>query len=436
MVIAGVLGRLPDAIIPYALLLVLAPQRGFAVAGTASGAYSLAYAFASPLRGRLVDRLGARPVLFGCGALQPVVLVALAVAVAGRSGDGPIISLAAATAALTPPVSAVVRRVWETTLADDQVRDTAYAFESVVGQVNFILGTVIAGSLATLGVTSLLIAALCRAVALLALALQDVVSSLPTANEHLHWLGPLRSGAFRMLLVVVAVDFASHAAVDVGVAAFARAAGAASLTGVLLGSFGVGSTVGGLVQGARDWRAPLARQQTGWLVALTISLALLTLAPNVLALAVLLVVAGVTVAPATTVQLTLASNFAPRAATTEALTWVASFYYVGFAAGNTVAGGAAQNAGPRAALFAAAVFALAATLLSLVGRDRLRQVLAGIMPMRKRRPRAHEPCDISHRSNSASPIFGRNLLIAFLVPFDTCARGALPSLLSSVNPRH
>lgn len=375
--LSSVVARLPDAIVPYALLLVLAPQRGFALAGTASGAYSLAYAVASPFRGRLVDRVGPRPVLVSASLLQPLVLIGLALSVVVQSSDGSVITLAAITAALTPPVSAVVRRVWESTLADEQIRETAYAFESVVGQVNFILGTIIAGSLATLGVTSLLVAAALRVAGVLGLVAQSSVTSLPTAHERLHWLGPLRSAPFRMLLIVVAIHFASHAAVDVGITAFARASGAASLTGLLLGAFGVGSVVGGLIQGGRDWRAPLVRQQTGWLAVLTLGLAILTLAPNLLTFGILLVVAGLAVAPASTVQLSLATGCAPRAATTEALTWTASFYYVGFALGNTVAGGVAQDAGPRAALAAAAAFALAATLLSLIGRDRWTLVFRG-----------------------------------------------------------
>lgn len=72
--------------------------------------------------------------------------------------------------------------------------------------------------------------------------------------------------------------------------------------------------------------------------------------------------------------MTLGAEFAPPGAMTEALTWIASFYYVGFAAGNAVAGRVAHDLGPRSALVAAAAFAGAAALLSLVGRGRLGEV--------------------------------------------------------------
>jgi len=386
VVVASLVGRLPDAMIALALLLFLAPRSGFALAGAVTGAYSLAYAAASPARGRLVDRLGARPVLLVCGAVQPVVLLALAGAVSVHAENRMVVALSATAGLFTPPIAAVVRRIWMVTLPEERVRETALAFESVVAEAIFIAGTVLAGSLASLGMTSLLAAAACRFAGVLALAGLASTAALPRSRERLHWLGPLTSGPFRMLLVVIACNFAAFGALDVGIAAFARDAGAPSVTGMLLGLLGGGSILGGVVQGGRDWHAPLTRQQSGWLAAMTLGLAAVVLAPNLVLLGLLLAAAGLAVAPAATVQMSLGAAFAPLGATTEAFTWIASLSYVGFAAGNALAGRVVEDAGPRSALVAAAAFAGAATLLSLVGRHRLAQVLGRPTGASSRRP--------------------------------------------------
>lgn len=374
VIISSAVGRLPDTLIPYGLLLFLAPRTGFALAGAASGAYSLGQALASPVRGRLIDRVGASIVLSVGGSLQSLILLGLVWAATAEAGASMLIAASAITGMVAPPVGVVVRRVWGFMMRKQDAKNTAYAFESVTAETLFIGGTVIAGSLATLGVTSLILAAACRAIGVLTLARQLPVRTLPTALEDVHWLGPLTSRAFRMLLIVAAFNFAVFGALDVGVAAFARASAAASLTGLLLAMTGLGSIVGGLVQGGRNWTGPLTRQQTGWLAAMSVATASVILAPNLALLALLLLVAGFPVAPAYTVQLTLGSEFAPPGTKTEALTWLISLQYVGFAVGNAFAGRVVQDAGPRAAFAAAAVFACAATVLSLVGRGRLKEV--------------------------------------------------------------
>lgn len=370
MVAAGLLGRLPLALVPYALLLSLAPDRGFGFAGAVAGSFSITQAIASPGRGRLIDRLGARPVLLACGVVQPLALLLVAATIHAHAGDEVVVAAVIVAAVFTAPVSAIARRIWALILDDEPVLQTAYAFESVGGEAIFIAGTALAGSLATFGVTSLVLAAACSAVGVLGLAAQRPVRMLPTSRAHLHWLGPLRDARFRMLLLVVVFNFATFGALDVGVAAFARHVGLASLTGLLLGVFGAGSLVGGLVQGGRDWHGSLPRQQTVWLGAMTAGLAALVFAPDVLVLGALLAAAGLTVAPVANIQMTLGTRMAPTGATTEALAWVAAVYNVGFALGNAVAGQTVQHAGIRPALFAAASFAAVATALSSIDFDR------------------------------------------------------------------
>src|SRR2546423_8412158 len=84
---ASIIGRAPIGIAGFAILLFVQGRSGsFALAGSASALYVLGLALVAPLLGRLIDRLGPRPVLLVCAFLYPAALVALAILVLSSAG--------------------------------------------------------------------------------------------------------------------------------------------------------------------------------------------------------------------------------------------------------------------------------------------------------------------------------------------------------------
>src|SRR3712207_1089430 len=78
LLISGFAGRLPSAMVPLALLLMVQQQTGsYAIAGLASATLGIAMAVMAPVLGRLADRRGPRVVLFAEAALYPLMLVVL-----------------------------------------------------------------------------------------------------------------------------------------------------------------------------------------------------------------------------------------------------------------------------------------------------------------------------------------------------------------------
>ena len=98
LLLSGFAGRLPSAMVPLALLLMVQQQTGsYAVAGLASATLGVAMAVMAPILGRLADRRSPRPVLIGQVTVYPVLLGVLLAAVLGGA-PAPLVIAAASPA--------------------------------------------------------------------------------------------------------------------------------------------------------------------------------------------------------------------------------------------------------------------------------------------------------------------------------------------------
>src|SRR5215217_8239024 len=134
---SAVVGRMPTAMAGLALVLLVREAGGsYAVAGMVAGAYSAALALSSPLLGRLVDRVGQTRVLVGCAVASALSFGALAAAGGFASPAG----LAALAGASIPPVGACMRALWSELLGDGGRLQAAFAVESTVQELIFVVG--------------------------------------------------------------------------------------------------------------------------------------------------------------------------------------------------------------------------------------------------------------------------------------------------------
>jgi MFS family permease len=182
-----------------------------------------------------------------------------------------------------------------------------------------------------------------------------------------------------LLAVAAGLSFA-FGTVGVAIPAFAdhNAGGAGDgLAGLLLGLWGVGSVTGGLWFGTRQFRPSLPTQWAYTLGAVATGLAVLAVVPNAGLMAVALLVGGMTLAPALTVENALVSRIAPAGMVNEAYTWVATVVFASSAAGAAVAGVLVDRAGGIALAFtlAAATTSIGALVAALPGSG-LRRLLA------------------------------------------------------------
>ena len=370
---SAVVGRMPTGMAGLAMvLLVRAAGGSYAVAGLVAGAYSAALAVSSPLLGRLVDRVGQTRVLVGCAVASALGFAALAAA--GRSASPVALGgLAALTGASIPPVGACMRALWSDLLADDGRLQAAFAVESTVQELIFVVGPPLVALLAT----AFSPAAAVLGTAALLLAGVGVFAATPVSRawrprrRAADWAGALRSPGIRAVLATIVLLAAAFGTVDVTVVAGAEELGSRTLAGPLLALWAFGSMVGGLAFGSRPSpRGP--EQRVVPLLALVVAgIALLSVAAGLVQLAAGMVLAGLGIAPAIACLYLLVDRLAPAGTVTEAFTWVTTAFATGFAAGNALGGSLVHWVGTDRAFLVAAAGIAAGALLARVRRPAL-----------------------------------------------------------------
>lgn len=369
LLIAGFAGRLPSAMVPLALLLMVQQQTGsYAVAGLAAATLGVASAVMAPVLGRVADRRGPRPVLLAQAAAYPLLLAALIAVVLGGAPTSALIAASAAAGAATPLVSGTVRALWSR--VDPRVRSTAYALDATATELVFVVGPSLvavlavaiapavavglAGSLAVAGTIGIAASAATRAY-------------VPSPGAGSGMFSTVLTPGMPRVLVSGSALMLGFGALEVAVPAFADHVGAPGLSGLLLALWALGSTIGGLWFGARVLSISLPRQYRLLLLGVTIGLAPLAWVSSPWALGALLFLGGSAIAPTLTVQNTLVGSLAPQHATTEAFTWLSTITVgasaVGAAVGGAIIDSPAGVSGSLALAAAGAALAVAITLI-------------------------------------------------------------------------
>jgi MFS family permease len=363
LVAASLLARAPIATIDLPLILLARETSGsYAVAGLAVGVRAAAVAVTAPTRGRLLDQRGTRLIV-------PPLVVASALAtglmpVAGvLDAAWLLVVLAGLEGGLAPALPAAMRVEWQRMLqAEPERLEQAYAFESTAQVGLFVVGPLAAGAMIAIGGPSTALVA-CAA---LLLASGLVFARLARSHPHpgafpARGLGPIRLPALRSLVVAIALADMALGVIDVAVAAFAQDRGRPGVAGVLLAAFAASSIAGGTLYGSRRWRRPPESRLIVLFAAGAAATLPLALADSLLALGLLLVLAGAPSAAQFATSSIAVDRAVPEGMTAEAFNWLSTANATGVALGAVLAGVLIEEAGTSTAfLSAAGALALAA----------------------------------------------------------------------------
>ncbi len=368
----SILARLPLPTFSIGLLVHTRHLTGsFAAAGLVAGAYGAALGIGGPFLGRLVDRCGQTVVLLASAGASAALLVAVAVLPVGVP-VGAVAGLAFGIGLASPPLDACLRSALPRVLHDPEALSASYALDATAVELTWIAGPPLVLAVGAVWSTG----AALGASGLVLLAATAAFAAEPASRR---WrpaaAGPRPRGgslgvpAMRTLVLVLIAVGVLFGAVEVGVTASTAAVSSAAAAGPLLGLWGVGSLLGGMLavrlghglRGAGGLALILAVLTGGHLL-------LVAAAGSVVAMAGVLVLGGTAIAPTYAVVYAMVDDVAPKGTETEAFAWLGTAVAIGAAAGSAVAGAAADHAGPQSAFaIAAAAGAVSVALVLLRG---------------------------------------------------------------------
>lgn len=366
---AGALARLPMSMVGIgAVLMVQGLYDSYAMAGRVAAVLGLARAFLAPQIGRWVDRHGQRTVLLPALLVSVVGLGGLITAAVLGAPEWVLWPFAVLAGGSQGSYGSMVRARWNSTLDDPRRLHTAYSLESSIDELVYIVGPVLATTLATAvaAPSALVVAGIAAVVGGLLFVVQRATEPpvvVPDAATP-HRPVILVPGMPVMVLVFVAMGMI-FGSMEVVTVAFAEELGSKGMSGVVLAVFALGSMLAGLAYGARHFTSPASRRFVIGMAALGPGVSLFLLAESLWVLAAAMFVAGLACAPTIITGNGLVQDMVGRHQLTEALTWVGTSIGIGASLGASVAGARVDAAGADAGFVVTVAAAWFATLLTL-----------------------------------------------------------------------
>ncbi|MCF3133784.1 MFS transporter [Streptomyces olivochromogenes] len=342
--VAVLVARLSYGTVALSVLLSVTRATGsYAVSGAVMAVFGASAVSLLPARAALVDRHGPRRALLPMAVLHSLLLCALA-ALTVRPGASPasLALVAGLAGACAPPLGPTMRTVWSELLDDRRLLQRAYSLDGVAEELLFVSGPALVGVLLrfTAPAAGLLLSAALMVTGTCAFVTSPVVGGRGRQKAA----GPRRRSrgfpaGLRGPVVAAAGLGLALSGVELLVMAFAgQRSHDDAVVPWILGALSAGSAVGGLLNGAVNWRRS-AGARLPWLTAgLGVALALAGLAPGPWTLAAAMACAGVFVAPTLTTAYLLAEETADEGARTRAGAWVNAAVNAGTSAGSVAAG--------------------------------------------------------------------------------------------------
>ena len=331
----------------------------------------------SPWTAGLVDRHGQGRLLRLTAPVHAAMLVLLVLAAVLPLPAPVLFGAAAVAGASQMSVGSMVRTRWAVLVGGTDRLHTAFALESVLDEVVFIVGPIVVTLLATLvhPAVGLLVAAAVALVGMFLLAAQGR-SEPPVVVVDRSAASP-RTTVLRMrgIVVLAVVFFAAgglFGSAEVTVAAVTRAAGAPAAAGLLLALWALGSMLSGLVYGAVRWRSRPHARFVAALVLLALLTAPLAVVGTVPLLAGVFLLAGVAIAPVLATGAGLVEALVPPGRLTEGLAWTSTGLAVAYSLAAALTGAIIDSAGPRSGFLVSVGCAAAAAAAGVLGAGRFR----------------------------------------------------------------
>lgn len=387
---AGFVARAGGAMMSIgAVLMVSALYGSYGLAGGLAATNGIAWALGTAYLAHLVDRHGQRRIMLPAALISAASLAAMVVLALVDAPIWTLFVLAALSGATGGSPGSLVRARWNYLLKSPALLHTAYALESTIDELTFVIGPVLATALATTihPAAGLALPVLLGAVgAFLLYSLRSTeppilpVETTATGEVKHAKLLLLYPGFVPVVLVGLLMGIV-FGAIDVTAVAATTAWDQRSKAGIVLAAMSAGSALGGILYGARAWATPLWKRYIILAVALGLSICSLLTVNRPLTLALFGFVVGFAIAPTFINSNALIVRLIPSNRLTEGLAMLGTSLGIGTSIGSTVAGQAIDMAGWRAGFVCAAAAGLVCVAIALSCMGILRRLTEDTSPL-------------------------------------------------------
>ena len=336
---AGFLARLPYAMVTVGIVTMLSQTTGrYGMAGAVAATFAVTNSLVSPAVSRFVDRHGQARVLIPVTA---VTVAAFAGLILNTRLGGPdwLLFVFALVAGLMPSMAAMVRARWTGIYRGTPRLHTAFAFESVLDEVTYMVGSV-----ASIGLSLSLFPEAGPLAATTILAIGTALFVVQKRTEPpVHPIvtrgrSAIRLSSVRTIAIMLCAIGTIFGTAEVSVIAYSEALGDKGAASLVLAGYAFGSLLVGVVYGTLRLRAPLPRQ-----LLVAVAIVMLTTVPPLLvgsipALGLALFLAGGAISPTFIAAFGLIERLVPGASLTEGITWGMTGIGLGLAIGSVLSG--------------------------------------------------------------------------------------------------
>jgi predicted MFS family arabinose efflux permease len=357
LLISNFVGRIPEGSGTIAILMFLIDAGfGYRRAGLAIAVYGLSIALGAPFLGRIVDRTRQPPTLLVSALLSSSAYITLTFTQPLRD-EHFVYALILLAGLFTPPLEPCLRTIWRTVLKDDNLVHSAFAFDSSLQELIFIIGPLLAALCASIvnpafGLVFVTGLSLVGAFAycFLSPVRQWRAHSPAHCGEGPRWWGPLGRVSVDATLISFLFIGSTIGVLNLMAVAFAESHQSSPQSGIILGANAFGSLVGGLLYGRRPPSSRAIDQLPTLTACLLISyvptavVSLLSVgALPLISLSVF--IAGLPLAPTIAAAFSALASQTLPGTETEVFAWLISMILLGSAAGSAIAGQLIANSG-------------------------------------------------------------------------------------------
>lgn len=377
LALAGLLARMPLPMTGIGIITMLSQLRGdYALAGTVTATFVLAYALLSPQISRWVDIYGQSRIL---PAAMTISLIGFLLLIAGSwwGKTDWTLFMGALLAGFMPSMSAMVRARWAALYRNQPRLQTAHSFETVLDELTFIIGPPLCVGLSVtlFPQAGLLASVLLLFLGVLALVIQRETE--PPITPHVTTMdnqgSVIRLAIVRLLTLLMVAMGVIVGTVDIVSVAFAEEMGHPAAASLVLSAYATGSCLAGLVYGSLKLQVPLHRLLLLGGLATAASTLPLILVSSIAALAAAVLIGGLFFAPTMIVAMSLIERLVPDHRFTEGITWLLAGLNVGVALGAAVSGHVVDSCGSHAGFTVALCAGALVLLMALRGYLSLNQ---------------------------------------------------------------